>query len=175
MNDQVRPPLIDFLTQSYGDLKRRLTRALGNDDLAGDALHDTWLQLKRMDGTREDVLNPRAFVMRMAVNAAINALRSQSRAVPQGEIDALLEVADPAPGPEQVAAGRVELELLMACVNEMPRRRRDILLMVRLEGMAQRDVAQQLGVSLSTVEQELKRAHLFCAERMRGKGRGPGA
>lgn len=171
MSDEARPALLDLLTQSYGDLKRRLTRALGNDDLAGDALHDTWLQLRRMEGTKEEILNPRAFVLRMAVNSAINSLRSQNRAVPRGEVDALLEVVDPAPGPEQVIAARIELETLKALIATMPQRRQDILLMVRLEGMAQRDVAKRLGVSLSTVEQELKKAHLYCATRMHKAGR----
>ena len=169
MTEDVRPALLDFLTQSYGDLKRRLTRALGSDDLAGDALHDTWLHLRRMEGTKEEILNPRAFVLRMAVNTAITSLRSQNRAVPRCEVEALLEVADPAPGPEQIIAARIELDTLMASVGIMPKRRQDILLLVRVQGMAQRDVAKRLGVSLSTVEQELKKAHLHCAARMRGR------
>lgn len=171
MSEQARPVLIEFLTQSYGDLRRRLTRALGCEHLAGDALHDTWLQLRRMEGTKAEILNPRAFLMRMAVNSAITSMRSQNRAVPRAEVDALLEVADPAPGPEQVVAGQVDLEALKHFIGTMPQRRQDILLMVRLEGMAQRDVAERLGVSLSTVEQELKKANLYCASRMRMAGR----
>jgi RNA polymerase sigma factor (sigma-70 family) len=158
--------LLSFLSQRYDDLKHRLTRVLGNDDLAGDALHDTWLQLRRMEDSTTEILNPRAFLLRMAVNIAISSLRSQHRAVPQGELDELLEVADPAPGPQQAAEARAELEALSEIIERMPRRRREVLLLVRLEGMAQKDVAQRLGVSLSTVEQELKRAHLYCAERM---------
>ncbi len=158
--------LLSFLSQRYDDFKRRLTRALGNDELAGDALHDTWLQLRRMEDSKAEILNPRAYLMRMAVNIAISSLRSQHRAVPQDEIDELLEVADPAPGPEQATEARSELEALLKIIGRMPQRRQDILLLVRLEGMAQKDVAKRLGVSLSTVEQELQRAHLYCAARM---------
>ncbi|HBS56579.1 MAG TPA: RNA polymerase subunit sigma-70 [Stenotrophomonas sp.] len=171
MNEQARPALMELLTQSYGELRRRLTRALGSDDLADDALHDTWLQLRRKEGTVTDVLNPRAFLMRMAVNSAISSLRSRNRAVPRAEIDALLDVADPTPGPEQVAGGRADLEALTHFIGTMPQRRQDILLLVRLEGLSQRDVAARLGVSLSTVEQELKKANLYCAKRMRMAGR----
>ncbi|WP_406236372.1 RNA polymerase sigma factor [Isoptericola jiangsuensis] len=171
MNEQARPALMELLTQSYGELRRRLTRALGSDDLADDALHDTWLQLRRKEGTVTDVLNPRAFLMRMAVNSAISSLRSRNRAVPRAEIDALLDVADPTPGPEQVAGGRADLEALTHFIGTMPQRRQDILLLVRLEGLSQRDVATRLGVSLSTVEQELKKANLYCAKRMRMAGR----
>lgn len=169
MAEDIRPVLLDFLSQRYGELKRRLTHLLGNDDMAGDALHDTWLQLDRLEEQRAPILNPRAFLLRMAVNLALNNLRSQTRAVPQSEIEALLEVADPAPGPDQTVAARREMEVLSRIIMRMPQRRQDILLMVRWEGLPQKEVAERLGVSLSTVEQELKRAHDFCVARMAEK------
>jgi RNA polymerase sigma factor (sigma-70 family) len=167
MSEDIRPVLIDFLSQRYGDLKRRLTRVLGSDELAGDALQDTWLRLRRMEEQAPlSILNPRAYLLRMAVNIALNNLRSQSRAVPRSEVDALLEVADPAPGPEQTAEARSELEALRKIIAHMPQRRRDILLMVRWEGLSQKEVAERLGVTLPTVEHELKRAQDYCAARM---------
>lgn len=167
MREDVRPGLLAFLSQHYGDLKRRLTRALGSGELADDALHDTWLQLRKMEDRYTEVLNPRAFLQRMAVNTAISQLRSRNRAVPSSEVQALLEVADPTPGPAAIAEARSELDTLMAIIATMPQRRQDVLLLVRMEGMAQRDVAERLGVSLSTVEQELKKAQVYCAARMR--------
>jgi RNA polymerase sigma-70 factor (ECF subfamily) len=167
MTENVRPGLLSFLSQHYGDLKSRLTRALGSGDLADDALHDTWLQLRKMDDSYPEVLNPRAFLQRMAVNMAISQLRSRNRAVPPSEVEALLEIEDPTPGPAHIAESRSELDTLMAIIATMPQRRQDILLLVRMEGMAQRDVAKRLGVSLSTVEQELKKAQVYCETRMR--------
>jgi RNA polymerase sigma-70 factor (ECF subfamily) len=41
MADDVLPVLRSFLVERYGDFKRRLRRALGNDELADDALHDS--------------------------------------------------------------------------------------------------------------------------------------
>lgn len=168
MSEDIRPALIDFLSQRYGDLKRRLTRVLGNDDLAGDALQDTWLRLRRMED-QGPILNPRAYLLRMAVNIALNNLRSQSRSVPRSEVDALLEVADPAPGPEQTAEARSEMDALLEIMARMPQRRRDVLLMVRWEGLPQKEVAQRLGMTLSAVEHELKRAQDYCAARMAEK------
>jgi len=168
MSDEVRLALLEFLTQRYSDMKRRLTRMLGSNELADDALHDTWLRLGSLEN-QAPVMNPRAFLLRMAVNIAINNLRSQSRAVPSSEIDALLEVADHAPGPEQTIVARSEMEALSKIIESMPQRRRDILLLVRWEGMSQKEVAQRLGISLSSVEHELKRAQDYCAERMSRK------
>lgn len=168
MSEEVRLALLEFLSQRYGDLKRRLVRLLGNDDLAGDALQDTWLRLRRLED-QAPVLNPRAFLLRMAVNIALNNLRSESRAVPPSEVDALLDVADSAAGPERQAEARSEAQALAKIIESMPARRRDILLLVRWEGLPQKEVAERLGVTVKVVEHELKRAQDYCAARLAGK------
>lgn len=170
MSEEVRLLLLDFLSRNYGDLRRRLTRHLRSPELADDALHDTWLRVHRLDN-QAAVLNPRGFLLRMSVNIAINNLRSQSNAVPRSEVDALLELADPAPGPEQTVAARLEMAALLEVIRRMPQRRRDVLLLVRWEGMAQKDVAKRLGVSLRTVELELKKANDYCAACMADKNK----
>ncbi|WP_413458382.1 RNA polymerase sigma factor [Herbaspirillum huttiense] len=169
MSEDVRSTLLGHLVSRYGDLKRRLTRLLGSDDLAGDALQDTWLRLQRLDADTSPILNPHAFLLRMAANIAVDQRRSQSRALPPGEIAELLELADHAPGPAQTAEARSEVQALMLLLERMPARRREILIMVRLEGMPQKEVAQRLGISLRTVEHELKRAHDFCMSRLEDK------
>ncbi|WP_407352053.1 RNA polymerase sigma factor [Luteimonas sp. R10] len=165
MSEGVRLGLLDYLTRNYDELKRRLARTLRSPELADEALHDTWLRIRRLED-RGPVLNPRAFLLRAAVNNAINALRSRSHRVPGHEIDAVLDVADSAPGPEQSAMDGAELDELLRILRRMPRRRRDILLLVRWEGLPQKEVARRLGVSLSTVEHEVKRAIDHCAARM---------
>ncbi|MDA7415003.1 RNA polymerase sigma factor [Xenophilus arseniciresistens] len=162
-----QPVLLDHLVKGYDQLKRRLSRRLGSEELAGDALQDTWLRLQRLED-QAPVLNPQAFLLRMAVNIAVDQQRSHSRAVPVSEAEALLEVVDPAPGPEAIAQSRSEAQALARVVERLPRRRREILMMVRWEGLPQKEVAQKLGVSLRTVEHELRRAHDFCAAHMTG-------
>jgi len=162
MSEEVRLLLLEYLSRNYGDLQRRLARYLRSPELADDALHDTWLRVHRLHD-QAPVLNPRGFLLRLSVNMALNNLRSHGSVVPRSEIDELLEVADPAPGPEQSAVGRSEMAALMEIIQRMPQRRRDVLLLVRWEGMAQKDVAKHLGISLRTVELELKRANDYCA------------
>lgn len=151
--------LLDYLGKHYAALKQRLTRKLGDAETAGDALHDTWLRLK---GTADPgpVRNPGAYLARMAVNIAVDAQRRGSRMLSGDEIDALLDdVADPAPGPAQTAEMRSDLEALMALLDRMPPRRRAVALLVHAHGLTQKQAAESLGVSLRTVESELKRVH----------------
>lgn len=95
-------------------------------------------------------------LMRMARNLAIDRLRRRR----------FREAAWPAeattsPGPEAALAAREELRDLVGLLATMPARRRRIFLMSRL-GMQQAEIARALGVSLSTVEKDLRTALELC-------------
>ncbi len=165
MTEEVRLALMAYLSKRYGDLKRHLVRSLRSPELAEDALHDTWLRLTRLED-QEAVLNPHGFLLRMATNIAINHLRSNSQQASASEIDEILEMPDPSPGPEQATQARADMEALMRAIQRLPQRRRDVLLLVRWEGLSQKEVAARLGVTVSVVEHELRRAQDFCAEQM---------
>jgi len=151
--------LLNYLGKHYASIKQRLTRKLGNAEDAGDALHDTWLRLK---GSEEHgpILNPGAYLSRMAINIAVDVQRRHSRLLSGDDIEELLEnQVDPSPGPARTAEIRSELDALLQLLDRMPERRRAIALLVHAEGVTQKEAAQRLGVSLRTVEYELKRVH----------------
>lgn len=151
--------LLNYLGKHYATIKQRLTRKLGNAEVAGDALHDTWLRLKGGEDLGP-VQNPGAYLSRMAVNIAVDVQRRHSRLLSGDNIDALLEeLVDPAPGPARTAEIRSDLDALFQLLDRMPERRRAVALLVHAEGVTQKEAAQQLGVSLRTVEYELKRVH----------------
>ena len=51
-------------------------------------------------------------------------------------------------------------------MEELPARRRNILLAARVEGLTQPEVARRFGISLRLVEGELQRAQEYCAIRL---------
>lgn len=160
--------LRDFMLRRYEDLKRRLTLQLGNADLAGDALQDTWVRLEGGAETSGPVQYPLSYLMRMATNAALDRLRSESRFLNGTEVEQVFEsLCDPAPGPAQTAEARSEAQRLAAVIDEMPPRRRRILILIRVDEMPRQEVARRLGVSVSLVDRELRRAHDHVVERMR--------
>ena len=159
MADDTQVVLLDYLGKHYAALKQRLARTLGNAEDAGDALHDTWLRLKGSED-HGPIQNPGAYLSRMAVNIAVDVQRRHSRLLSGDDVDQLLEeVMDPAPGPAQTAEARSELEAVRLLLDRMPERRRAVALLVHAEGMTQKEAAAHLGVSLRTVEYELKRCH----------------
>ena len=102
----------------------------------------------------------------MAFNAAIDQQRAEDRRLSVGEVETMLELVSPTPGPAEVAEANSELDALIRAMEQMPQRRRDILLAVRLEGTPQREVAERFGISLRLVELELQRAQEHCAAKL---------
>lgn len=159
--------LRDMLAQRYEDLKRRLAWRLGSVELASDALHDTWVRLEDRDEKNGPVLNPAAYLMRMATNLALDRLERDRRYMSGDELDQLMaELVDPAPGPVQLASARDEMQALAAVIDTLPPRRRAIFLAVRLEDLSIPQAAARFGVSRRLVGLELQRAHEYCLARM---------
>ncbi|GAB3051713.1 RNA polymerase sigma factor [Stenotrophomonas tumulicola] len=167
MNDSAAAlvDLRDYLLGTYDELKRRLSRRLGSEDLAGDALQDTWMRLDARRDRLAPVQNPAAYLLRMAMNTVVDRQRADHRLMSTDEIGALMEMADPGPGPAQVAETGYAMEHMLALLQRMPERRRRILLAIRVEGLQQREVAERLGVSLRLVQRELKAAQEYLALR----------
>jgi RNA polymerase sigma-70 factor (ECF subfamily) len=67
--------------------------------------------------------------------------------------------------PERIVSGREDVAAATAALLSLPERTRTVFLLRRLDGVPARDVAAQLGVSISAVEKHMVRAvrHLSLA------------
>jgi RNA polymerase sigma-70 factor (ECF subfamily) len=165
MAESARATLRQLLQLSYDDLKRRLARRLGSTELAGEALQDTFLRLERAE-TIGPVRNPRGYLFRMAINLAINRRHAEARRLAAPETTALLELADDAPGPARIAEARSEVAALKRAIGALPARRRAIFLAAWREELAHPAIAERFGVSLRTVQVELRHALEHCAAQL---------
>jgi RNA polymerase sigma factor (sigma-70 family) len=157
--------LRDLLLSGYESLRRSLARRLGSDAQAGDALHDVYLRLDR--GGAIAVARPRAYLMRMALNAATDRIRAERRALKVFDTHvAHGDIADDAADQLRVLAAKQEIAELEAAINALTPRRRDILLASRAHGRTLAQIAAELGISQRMVEIELKHAVIHCAEKL---------
>lgn len=158
--------LRDLLLAEYIDLDRRLTRRLGSADLASDVLHETYLRLEAISkiGT---VRSPKAYLFRIALNIANDRRRAESRRLTVSEVDSLLDIPDDRPDAARVIEDRSEVNLLKRAIAELPERRRSVLILSRIEGLPNREIAARLGVTVRTVETDLKQAIEHCADRLK--------
>lgn len=160
--------LLRFLVDRYDLLKRKLSHRLGSTELAEDVLHDTYVKLSTRTPAAP-VRSPQSFLLRTAVNLAIDRIRSDRLLLSGEEIDELLVPDDKAADPADAAGARMDLEAVALAMERLPPLRRQLLFASRVEGVPQKELAQRYGLSLRKVEREIHLAHEFCAQQMRGK------
>ncbi len=149
------------LVGHYDALKRRLSRRLGSEDLAEDALHEAYLHLDHFPH-QGVVDNPQQYLLTMATNIARMSLRRQRRWTSLDAADAILDFVDEWPDPLRSIAARQQVEALLRAVDALTPRRRRILVASRVEGVRLRDLAVEFGLSQRMVEKELKAALALC-------------
>jgi len=158
--------LRNLLLADYRGLDRRLARRLGCADFASDVLQETYLRLEGMSDIGP-VRSPKAYLFRIAVNIANDRRRAESRRLTVDEADGLLDIPDDRPDASRVIEDRSEISLLRRAIAELPERRRRVLLLSRIEGVPHREIAESLGVTVRTVEMDLKQAVEHCAQRLK--------
>lgn len=162
MNDLTQAAnLRRLLVGHYDELKRMLTRRLGSEDLAGEALQETYLRLER-PARISDIKSPRQYLLSIATNIARMGFRQGKRFTDIAELDAAIGFVDEAPDPLSLLDARQEIEALQQAFDQLTPRRRRIIYAVRIEGVRLSDIAEELGVSQRLVEKELKAALLQC-------------
>jgi RNA polymerase sigma factor (sigma-70 family) len=154
--------LRERLIARYDSLRVRLRRRLGSDALARESLHETWLQLARSDSPRS-IFQPDSYIYAVALNVAAGIKRAETRHANHLEIEAAIDFADEAAGPEEIVETRIDLAELDRAIGELSERRRVILLEARLHNTPIQAIADSLGVSRRLVEIELKAALEHCA------------
>lgn len=153
------------LETNYHRLHRRLHRFLGCADAAAESLHDAWLRLSEMS-LPVTVLQPEAYVYRMACNLAMDRLRCQRPAQYASNAEAEMSLlADPAPGPEAIAQSRSDVAAFERAMQRLPHRHQAVLLELRIEELTRHEVANRYDISLRRVDTMLRQALDYCAEK----------
>lgn len=161
--------LFALFTEIRPQLLGLLQRRTGNTEIAADLVQDLFVRLVSIRATLPDLAQARAYIFRMAVNIAIDRARGEAR---RNEIlngvDVLFE--DAAPDPESLAVGRDQIRRIDQALDELPPRCREVLVLTRVQGFSHKEVAAQLGVSVSLVEKYQLRALRHCQSRLNEEG-----
>lgn len=163
MSEASRSALLNALVTGYDDLKRRLTTRLGSAELAGDALQDTFLRLGS-SAVVDVVKSPRAYVLRAAFNIAMNRVVAEKRRASSSDIDAFLDIPDDRPDQARIVEAHSEVAALKRAIRELPRRRQEIIVAVALNDIPIATLAKRYGVTVRTIQIELRYAILHCSD-----------
>lgn len=142
-------------------LERFLCARCGNAAEAEDLIQELWLKLA---GATGPVVEPLAYLYRMADNLVLDKRRSAQRRERrddawQGLVGGGLGGALDAPSAEQSLIGRDQLRHVEQELAALGTRTANILKRYRVDGIGQRDIAAEHGISISAVEKHLQKAY----------------
>ena len=147
---------------------KRVVRATHNEEQAEDYLHMAFIRLQEYR-RRTEVRQPEAFLVRTAANLAVDEYRSRKvRAEISQELDGICNVVDKRPIQAEVLLARQRLLRVRQGLAQMSPRTRQIFLMHRLDGMKYREIATQLGITVSAVEKHVAKGAHFLTEFVEG-------
>jgi RNA polymerase sigma-70 factor (ECF subfamily) len=146
-------------------------RRVGNRSDAEDLTQQTFERLARSES-----FDPHGRVSGYIFRIAVNLLRDRKKEagykkiLPFSSFDPTLierisrEILEDRE-PERVLLGRESLLEVLKCLGELGERTRNVFILYRLEGMKQKDIAELLGMGLSTVEKDVMVAMNFLVAR----------
>ena len=144
----------------------RFLAARGAGDAAEDLLQELWMRIQRSAPPQVDA--PQSYLMRAANHLMIDRHRSRSQAASRDR--AWLDTfTGGAASPVQAATqhlgleAREQLKLVNAELDNLGARPAAIFRRHRMDGVSQRAIAEELGISLSTVEADLRRCYAALA------------
>jgi RNA polymerase sigma factor (sigma-70 family) len=157
---------LDHIAARYYDrLVRFFKRRSSSVEDAADLAQDTFARLSSAD--LQQIRKPESFLF----TTALNLLRDRARSA-QTRYSALSVSADdaqlvcPAPHADRVLDGEHRLRVLEAALNELTPKCRAVFVLFHFDGLAQREIADQLQISVSMVEKYVKQAVSHCEKRL---------
>ena len=153
-------------------LEKYLARKLDSPEDAAEVAQEAFLRLHRMQQP-ENLDNARAFLYQVASNLAVDQLRRRQLHFRFLNLEKAMgtegEPADinaSAASPEQIFGARERLATIYQAVDELPFRVKQAFLLHRKNGMSYGAIAQQMDVSVSSVEKYILQALKHCRERL---------
>jgi RNA polymerase sigma-70 factor (ECF subfamily) len=129
------------------------------DDLLQEISVALWQALPRFRGECSE----RTFLFRIAHNRCIAHLAKRRAVVALDGSE--VELPDPAPNAESALSQQQESERLLAVIRQLPLNYRQVIVLT-LEGLDYREIAQVLGIGESNVGVRLNRARHLLRERL---------
>ncbi len=161
MPGKIHPAQPEILA-AYHDLVDHLRRRLGSRERAQELAQESVSRVLALPP--EHLLSPRAFLFRTARNLEIDQFRAGQTRQALHDVTADPDASE-APATDEPARhleSQEERHRLHAAIAGLPPRCREVFVLHKLEGLSQREVAGQLGISLNMVEKHVMRGLLAC-------------
>lgn len=138
-------------------------RVLNDRAEAEEALQEVYVKIwTKADRFAVSELSPISWLVAIARNHSIDRVRARKQAT--AELDAALDIADPSPGPEAMAAAGEEAVRIHHCLDELDKDRAAAVRGAYLKGESYAELAARFSVPLNTMRTWLRRSLLKLRE-----------
>lgn len=156
--------LAALVTEYASTLYRVAFSVLRNPADAEDAVQEAFLRVLRHRGMLGEVRDRRVWLIRIVWNIVLDRKR---RAKTRPETDDVAELARVLPSnglsAEQIAAAAQHHGHVLACMERLPAKEREVLLLSAFEELTSVEIATVLGITESSVRSRLFRARNLMA------------
>ncbi|WP_437880173.1 sigma-70 family RNA polymerase sigma factor [Pseudomonas sp. LRF_L74] len=150
--------LIGALALHYDDLVDYIRRRFQGSQFAREVIHDVCVQLLEKP-PQQPIKLPFAFLRKASFNRAID--RRRADCTRDARFEGVAEIPDWHVHELDGAVAldfEQQLDALLAIIDALPARARQVFLLHRIHDMPQREIAEELGVSVNMVTQHFARA-----------------
>ena len=148
-------------------LVRFLMRRVKSVEEAEDISQDALLRIQKLEDN-SSVENPKAFLFQIANNLAIDTLRRNKLHQRYVQMEYNRLNADDGMfhhhdiSPERILAAQQQLQIIYRAIDELPVKCRQAFILHRKHGLSYSEIANEMGVSVSSVEKYILQALRHC-------------
>ena len=155
-------PFTGYRDRLQNYLRARLDCEADAQELAQEA----YLRVLRIS-TKQLIRHPQAYLYRIAINLVHELYANR---LPQQQIvgeNSLADIEDPGPLLEEVTERNRQLQQVERALSELPPKCRAVVTLRSRQGMTNKEVADQLGLSVHMVKKYMSKGVAHCRKRLR--------
>ncbi len=141
----------------YPSVYRSALRITKDATIANDACQEVFLELWKNRAKINVTTSLKSYLHRGAVNRSLNIIKSRNRHAGQN-LEHVAEPVNKAATPSEVAEYKELEEYIQEAIHHLPERCRQVFVLSRFEGKKYKEIAQLLGISVKTVENQMLKA-----------------
>jgi RNA polymerase sigma factor (sigma-70 family) len=161
MTEKKHSFLEELVTQHGPALQRFLTRKLRSPEEAADVAQETYLRLHKLEDLGK-LTNARAFMFQTAANMAVDQLRRTILHEKYVEFEVHKEPRQNNSSPDRILNAEEQLQHIYQTIEGLPLKCRQAFLLHRKSGMSYSAIAEEMSISVSSVEKYILQALKEC-------------
>jgi len=166
---------MDALGELYGALRTAVYSAalsiVRDPSAAEEVLHDTFVRVYERANQYRPGSNPKAWIVAIARNLAIDRLRRRQRETAVSEVEVAAQTKGVVGAGAATDSTAIDALGLVAALEHLDPTDREIVVLYTVVGLAHREIATQLCIPEGTVRWRYRRALRRLAELIEGDGK----